>query len=191
VLLESSDEKTVLDWSPDGKLVFYSVLNPKTNRDLWMLPLAGGVRTPQLFLGTPANDDAVQLSPDGRWILYRSGESGQSELYVQPFPPTGLKWLISKSGVQDFQWRPDGREIYFVSQGKIQAVEVQVSSTTFQPGAPKELFPMPVSRNLGRGRFVVSHDGQRFLIIAAEEERDVRDVPFVVILNWPRLLENQ
>ena len=26
------------------------------------------------------------ISPNGRWIAYRSNESGQDEVYVRPFP---------------------------------------------------------------------------------------------------------
>jgi hypothetical protein len=71
------------------------------------------------------------------------------------------------------------------------SVDVQVSGTRFQPGAPKELFRLPPMRSQGRNRFVVSRDGQRFLLIAAEQAQDETLVPFVVILNWPRLLENR
>jgi hypothetical protein len=43
---------------------------------------------------------------------------------------------------------------------------------------------------LGRNRFVVSRDGQRFLAIVPAEARDDSATPFVVILNWQRLLED-
>ncbi|MCZ6695033.1 MAG: hypothetical protein O7A63_00700 [Acidobacteria bacterium] len=30
-----------------------------------------------------------QFSPDGKWIAYQSNQSGQFEVYVQPFPGPG------------------------------------------------------------------------------------------------------
>jgi hypothetical protein len=47
------------------------------------------------------------------------------------------------------------------------SVDVQVAGTSFQPGAPKELFRLPPMRTRGRN-FVVSRDGQR-LVLAAEQ----------------------
>ena len=39
------------------------------------------------------------FSPDGRWIAYRSDESGTNEIYVRPFPGgQGGKWQISTGG---------------------------------------------------------------------------------------------
>jgi eukaryotic-like serine/threonine-protein kinase len=131
------------------------------------------------------------VSPDGRWVLYRSNETGTLELYVQPLPPNGQKLVISKGSVVDFQWRPDGREILYASRGSMYSVDVQVAGTSFQPSAPKELFRLPPMRSQGRKRLVVSRDGQRFLVIAAEQTQDESMVPFVVILSWPRLLENR
>jgi eukaryotic-like serine/threonine-protein kinase len=189
-LLESNDEKTVLDWSPDGKTLVYVVLSPKTGADLWMLPLAGNVHTPELFLGTSATEDNAQVSPDGRWLLYRSSESGRLELYVQPLPPNGQKWVISNTSATDFQWRPDGREILYTTRVSMYSVDVKVSSTIFQPGPPKELFRLPPMRVIGRNRFVVSRDGQRFLIVTAEQAEDESLAPLAVILNWPLLLKN-
>jgi hypothetical protein len=112
-------------------------------------------------------------------------------LYVQPLPPNGQKWVISNTSVIDFQWRADGREILYVSRGSMYSVDVQVAGASFQPGVPKELFRLPPVRLVGRNRFVVSRDGQRFLVIATEEAQDESMLPFVVILNWPRLLENR
>ena len=46
----------------------------------------------------PAESHA-DVSPDGRWFAYMSNESGQTEVYVRPFPDvdTGL-WLVSTEG---------------------------------------------------------------------------------------------
>src|SRR5262249_53935512 len=129
-LLESNSEKTVLDWAPDGKRMLYVVLNPATSADLWTLPLAGDVRTPELFLGTPAFEDNGQVSPDGSWVLYRSSETGRPALYVQPLPPNGQKWVISNGPVVDFQWRADGREILYVSRSSMYSVDVQVAGAS-------------------------------------------------------------
>jgi dipeptidyl aminopeptidase/acylaminoacyl peptidase len=190
VLLESNEEKTVLDWSADGKALFYSVLNGKTGRDIWILPMTGNERTPSLFLGSPFQEDHAEVGPDSHWVLYRSNESGQPEHYVQPLPPNGQKWQISNSPASEAQWRGDGREILYVSNRDMLAVDVAVVGPRLQPGAPKKLFQFPLRMaSMNRNRFVVSRDGQRFLAIMPEEARDEALTPFVVILNWPRLLE--
>jgi hypothetical protein len=130
------------------------------------------------------------VSPDARWVLYRSDESGKFELYVQPLPPNGQKWRISNAGVDDFQWRGDGREIFYIAKDTLTSVEVQVTGSSFQPRPPKALFKLPALRRNYRNRFVATRDGQRLLVAVAEQARDEREIPFVVIMNWPRLLEN-
>ena len=189
--MESPEEKTVLDWSADCKLLLYSVLSPKTRRDLWMLPLGGTQRTPSLFMGTPFNEDLAQVSPDGHWILYRSAESGQSELYLQPLPLNGQKWQISNTRLADFQWRGDGREILYISGDTMLSVDAPEAGVPFQPHAPKPLFQIAGLGGQNRNRFVVTRDGQRFLFLIPDEARDERLNPIVVIMNWTRLLESQ
>ena len=40
-----------------------------------------------------------QISPDGRWMVYTSNESGQNQIYVRPFPDVNSgRWQISTSG---------------------------------------------------------------------------------------------
>jgi len=38
------------------------------------------------------------LSPDGHWLAYSSDESGQNEIYLQPFPDLSRKWQVSTKG---------------------------------------------------------------------------------------------
>jgi len=50
-----------------------------------MLPLTGE-RKPYPFLKEVFNDTDAVFSPDGRWVAYTSNESGQSQVYLTPFP---------------------------------------------------------------------------------------------------------
>ena len=56
-----------------------------------MLPLDGD-RTPRAYLNTRFNEWGASLSNDGRWMAYRSNESGRFEAYVQSFPVPGGKY---------------------------------------------------------------------------------------------------
>ena len=50
------------------------------------------------------SDIEPALSPDGRWLAYVSDESGQPEVYVQPFPDPGPRRQISTSGGREPLW---------------------------------------------------------------------------------------
>src|SRR5215831_825180 len=80
-------------FSPDALWLAYFETNPETGTDIWVLPLEGTgtdqpkAGSPQVFLRTSANELHPRFSPDGRWIAYRSDESGANEIWVRPFPP--------------------------------------------------------------------------------------------------------
>jgi Tol biopolymer transport system component len=68
---------------------------------------------PEVFLQTPASELYPAFSPDGRWIAYRSNESGADEVYVRAFPDKGGKWLISNSGGVLAVWSRNRRELFY------------------------------------------------------------------------------
>ena len=92
LLLKSRYPKFPTDWTLDGRFIVYYENNPKTKRDIWVLPLSG-TKTPSQFLHTEANEVGGRLSPVGRWMAYASDESGEYEVYVQSYLP-----LVAKSG---------------------------------------------------------------------------------------------
>jgi Tol biopolymer transport system component len=49
VLLFDSLHKFPTSWSPDGRFIMYTAVSPKTDADLWILPLTGE-RKPYVFL---------------------------------------------------------------------------------------------------------------------------------------------
>ncbi len=171
------------EWTRDGKYLIYSTGTPS---QIWALPLAGE-HTPFPVIQNEGANLAGHVSPDGRYIVYMSTETGHREIYVQPFPPgrTQGKWIISRGTLGMPRWRSDGREIYYMAQdGSIMAVPVEPSSV-FQAGAPRQLFQTPpvfLRTTANPGTLAdVSHDGKRFLI--AMPPGGARE-QFNVVLNW-------
>jgi Tol biopolymer transport system component len=95
-------------WTPDRRTLVFCERKPNGERDIWILE-DGGEAT--RFLLTPAAEWAPTLSADGHWLAYVSDESGRNEVYVQPYPGPGGRWLISTDGGTDPSWSPEGREL--------------------------------------------------------------------------------
>ena len=73
-------------------------------------------------------------------MAYGSYESGRWEAYVGEFP-SGGRWQISAGGGVEPRWRPDGKELYYVSpDGTLMAVALHFSQQSVLPAAPRPLF---------------------------------------------------
>jgi serine/threonine protein kinase len=182
LIFASPQSKSLEDLSPDGRLLIYGSYSGNNNSDdLWLLPL-DGERNPRPFLNTQFFENQATISPDGRWVAYRSNESGRAEIYVATFPQLSGKWQVSVDGGEEPQWRRDGKELFFTDQDhKLMAAEIKTGSGTFESaGAPKLLFETQLIIETGRNRFVVTGDGQRFLLITPLTP----PVLINVTLNW-------
>jgi hypothetical protein len=145
------------------------------------LPLSGDHK-PVRFLNTKFEEGFGQFSPDGRWVAYRSDESGRSEVYVAPFPGPGGKWQISTAGGTLPRWRRDGTEIFYLApDDTMMAATVDGKGATFEVHAVKPLFETHIAMG-GRYQYAVSADGQRFLINTVPEQ--AASAPITVVLNW-------
>ena len=117
-------------------------------------------------------------------MAYTSNESGQFEVYVQPFPGGGGKWQVSTHGGTDAVWSRDGSEIFYRQGNGLYAVAIETDSG-FNPGPPKLLFEWEQMAGGGSGlvgfaNMDVSPDGKSFVMVEAEPP--VRE--FHVVLNW-------
>jgi hypothetical protein len=177
--------KNVEDWSPDGKYLMYNY--QPSIAHLYVLPLDGD-RKPVPFVNTEFMTQQGQFSPNGRWVAYRSMESGRTEIYVQGFTldPSQArgKWQISVDGGELPRWRRDGKELFFHSGDTYFAVDVKTEGASFEAGIPRPLFQVPtVLSNAGGGApFVVTRDGQRFLVLAEIEK--TASAPLEVLVKW-------
>jgi Tol biopolymer transport system component len=192
-LLFASDSNAVrpLDWSRDGRTLLYDNQDPKTDGDLWALPV-GGDRTPFPVVQTPFLEDQGQFSPDGQWIAFRSNRSGREEIYVQAFPGPAGSQLVSTHGGSQPRWRRDGKELFYVAPDD-RLMVVSIDSAAGQKlgtGKPMPLFRTRlVGTDLPKQQYAVAPDGQRFLMNVLAEETNVP--PITIVQNWDQELKQR
>ena len=186
LLLHSQTLAVPKSWSPDGRYLIYAQINPATGADLFALPIGQHDSHPLVLAQTQATEDQGQFSPDGRWVAYTSNESGQSEIYVVPFPPAPNqnRWVVSRGGGVMPRWRRDGKELFFISPDwKMMAVDIS-TNPTFQSATPHALFDtdmVDTGIRTGPMSWDIAPDGKRFLIIS---ENSAGTSSLNVILNW-------
>ena len=187
-LLNSDRLQMPLAFTPEGRLLFSADVAGH-GRDIHALSLDGSHRVERIVY-SEANDLTAEVSPDGRWIVYDSDESGQFEVYVRPYPQaySGGRWQISSNGGRQPMWSYDGREIFYRDfDGDMYAASVNLNPT-FKPGPVARLFPnagYAGSGARGSGRtYDVTHDGHRFLMIKMEPGLPATASSVVVVLNW-------
>lgn len=183
--------KKPLQWSPDGRyLLFTSQREDGTDNDILALPLTGD-RQPIRLTHTTFIELDARFSPDGRWIAYQSNETGRFEVWAQPFPGPGDRVQITTDGGAQVQWGPGGRELFYVAlDDRMMTVPIALSpdGRTLRPGQSMPLFQTRIAGGAltqqggSRQQYVVSPDGQRFLIRTLVD--DVAPPPIHLILNW-------
>jgi dipeptidyl aminopeptidase/acylaminoacyl peptidase len=105
--------------SPDGKHVAYVVSDPSLveNRyvsNIWIVDVASG--TASQLTRAPKRDRRPRWSPDGKYMMFESNRTGETQLWVLPVAGGEARQITqisteASSGV----WSPDGHKIAFVS----------------------------------------------------------------------------
>jgi serine/threonine protein kinase/Tol biopolymer transport system component len=143
-LVVSPHTKHANSWTPDGQFLVYDEHVPTRSQDLLMVARAGGA--PVTLLATEWDETFAMVSPDGKWLAYRSTESGRPEVYVRDFDPGrtpalgSQKLPISVSGGDKPRWRHDGREIFYFQGESLMAVSMTPEGGSLKAGVPVKLF---------------------------------------------------
>jgi len=179
-LWRSPYQKFALDWSAPAGVLLFSEIHPETKVDVFALPVTGD-RKPVPVLPGPFNEQSATFSPDGKYIAYVSDESGSYQVYVQTYPPSGTKWQISSTGGVVPRWSNDGRELFYIQDGSLMAVEIS-RGESFRAGVPAPLFSVRSSTDIlaTTERFAVSADGKRFLFALPPEGSSLESLPTIV-----------
>ncbi len=139
-------------FSPDGKVLSFAAVRIPlggTSWSLWTLRVDGSEKKPQPFFDNPnSNEFGSAFSPDGKWIAYSSNAGPEANspatnfaIYLQPYPPTGVKYQISQSGGAWPIWGPNGRELLYrlnVTENNVPTLNAVTISTQPVPAFTSE-----------------------------------------------------
>jgi dipeptidyl aminopeptidase/acylaminoacyl peptidase len=163
--LITDDARAPESWSARLDLVTYLTLKDGGDYDIWTFSPRDKTRAP--LIANPASAElSSQFSPDGRWLAYQANDSGTPDVYVEPFPRTGLRIRVSTAGGQHPVWAPDGREIFFDRDQTIIAVSFNAAAVP-QAAAGKPI-ALPVTgfvQGTGRRLWDLAPDGAQFLVL--------------------------
>jgi Tol biopolymer transport system component len=167
-----------LSWSADGKRMLLRIQdNQGGGVDLWDLPQEGEARPRKLFPTDPDELENGSISPDGKWLLYVSNETGRREVYVVPYPSLGEKRQVSTSGADAGKWLGPNAILYEQPpDGRLFAVDLDTQGGGLRLGAPRPIFggkPPP------RGPYAATADGKRLLYAVPVEDASSAMIRFV------------
>ncbi|MBO76045.1 MAG: hypothetical protein CME17_01330 [Gemmatimonadetes bacterium] len=210
--LTFTDDKneTQPTWSPDGS--FFVFLSNRDSGEfegnqLYMMRHDGGEA--QKITEAQEGVSGFDFSPDGRWLVYRSGESGQEQLFgmlVADLPAGEAEQLTEgEAGIEQWDFSPDGDHIYFVRPDEFDedeklrleegfTVDVKNATTPFSRlwsldlGSGTES-PMTTSESYSVDGFTISPDGRWIGFAGGSTERYERNITQARLYTDQYLLE--
>ena len=179
--------------TPDGRALIVTYIPDTVGPDsvavseVWELPLDGEhTLTPLLQRGFQLSDGDV--SPDGNWLSYHSNETGQRDVYLQPYPELGPIVPVSIGGGSSVMWSLDGSELFYRRGTAVMAVAVDTEGGAALVGTPQELFDGNdvVARSGYPADYHVAPDGRFLMMKAGDAATSDGAIPGQVVLvqNW-------
>ena len=123
---EDKDERSPT-WAPDGSFFLFASNRDGDDTQLYMMRHDGG----EARKITDADDgvSGFAFSPDGSWLVYRSGENGREQLYRLPADDLAEaepeQLTNGEAGVDQWDFSPHGSRIYFARPDSFDEDEVK------------------------------------------------------------------
>jgi hypothetical protein len=148
-------------WSDTNNGVSFITLKGD-DYDIWFYS-AATKRVVPLVVIPGSRQLSSQISTDGKWVAYKSDETGAFEIWVQPFP-TGSRVQVTRTGGRNPRWSADGQELFFDDDHQIFGMRV----TSENPLSFSSPVALPVKGFVQAGslrrQWDVTSDG-RFLVL--------------------------
>ena len=190
--------ETSPQWARDGKAFYFlsnreAPENASSRNQIYLMRPDGG----EAQRITDAREGVANyaISRDGKWIVYRSGKSGEEQLYRLPTDKIGAtaeQITKHKTGVGNWQWAPDNKSIYFLAADELDAdeklrrekrftVNIRNAETPFSSLWSLTLDPQATKRltegsDYNVSDFVISDDGKWIGIRGGSKNRYERNI---------------
>ena len=171
--------------SADGKTGWLMFVHAKTSYDIYRVDLES--REVEIFLQTPFAEVGPAISPDGRWLLYQSNESGRDEVYVQSLEDDGGKWQISTDGGRCGPVDARRERDRLLSRGRRDAHDRGGHARSDFLRGRSSAAVRSAEPRLGGHEYDVTPDGNRFLVTQPIEQSGAE--PLTLVQNWTSGLE--
>jgi Tol biopolymer transport system component len=190
-------------FSPDGKVLLMDA-SKSSNVSLMALSLEDRKAAPfgDVHSTQPTN---AAFSPDGKWVAYaKRATAAVAQVYVQPFPPNGQPYQITKGDAANAHhpfWSRDGRDLFYIP-GATQFALVHITTRpTFSFSDAVPLSRGPLGFFEGGPTYNRQNDAAadgRVLAVVPGDRRQVSMMgvsgvsvapPIQVVLNWSEELK--
>jgi serine/threonine-protein kinase len=184
-------ETTTLDTygvvpGPDGTSVVFTVTEEGSGNNLYERKLDGS-EPPRAIRASKANEMGGSFSPDGKWIVYQSDETGRPEIYLEPHRGPGERVQVTADGGSTPVWARNG-EIFFRWDDATWVLTPRPGAVA-EFEAPRMLYRFPIALGVNEEllNYDVTADGQRTL--ASRTPDALRPRQIEVVTDWTSTLK--
>jgi serine/threonine protein kinase/Tol biopolymer transport system component len=167
------------DWTPDGAALLY-ISN-------------GGVRRLDLETGEsveviPSDAEVylADLSEDGRWLLYLSGQLGDLLAFVTEMPDASRRWQVHDQPSIAASWNGDRGMWMVASGGRFHRASFEVVDGSPVIGRPEPQGSLPSTRNGS----IHPNEDRAIVAVTTVEETGETAIPVRVVTGWTARLES-
>ena len=175
-----------VSWTRDGKYIVFD--GPAEDGsgagsdDIYATPTSG-VRRMRRAVGTAAQEQVGEVSPDGRWVAYVGNDAGRNQVFVMPFLRPGGRTLISTGAAGEPVWASNNELAY----RNYEADSLVLARLTFGETITvtrTQLFDTRsyISGTASYRNYDVTRDGKHFIFVRPTV-RAAAARP-VIVLNW-------
>jgi Tol biopolymer transport system component len=170
------------DVSRDGARLVFTRLHQRRDLDLWLLRLAPPFAE-AAYRTSPWRESEPRFSPDGRWLVYSTTDTGDRHVYIERVDRPGPRWQVSVKNGREPYWRGDGREIFYHGPDRtLMAVAVDLTRDTPVIGTPAAVAPLRFRGWDVRYHYAALPDGKGF-VMNVPTDGSVSS-PMTFVLNW-------
>ena len=160
------DARSAEGWTAGGsQMRFLTLKEAAGNRDYGISLFDMASRKATTLVDLPGSaQHSSSMSPDGKWMAYASNETGRYEVWIEPFPRTGMRYQMTRDGGAHPLWLPDGQSLYFDRDHQMFRLALSIRDLSSR-GEPRPLPIQGFAQAEYRRQFDLMPNGKVFLML--------------------------